>query len=274
MKRYRVLSYDLDSRPAILSLEIKEEWEEAVKEGHRRNKEQIARAFAQEFGEHGIQRKVQEFIDLGAKPFSILAFHNKFLEQIRNAFVIGAYYPALTGTCALGERILNHLMLLLREDFKATPQYKNVYRKNSFDNWDLPIDTLESWGALLPNAAVSFRKLRDIRNQTIHFKPEVDQNERQLALQAMHTINDIIQVQFGAIGSQPWFIPDVPGASFIKKEAEQQPFVKRVYLPNCAPVGPYHTLEFTGRGWIVRDQDYEEREISDDEFRELLQSKR
>ena len=106
MKRYRVFGVDFDSRPYILSMEIKDEWEEAVKEVHRNNQEQQRQALLKEFGEYYAEQKKQNFIDLGSKPFSIIAFHNKFLEQVRNSFVVGGYYPALTGACALGERII------------------------------------------------------------------------------------------------------------------------------------------------------------------------
>lgn len=271
MKRYRVLGMDFDSRASTLSLEIKDEWEEAVKEGHRRNKVQQQQAYTREFGEYDAERKLQDIIELGAKPFSIIAFHNKFLSQIRNSFVIGGYYPALTGACALGERILNHLILLLRDDFRATPQYKHVYRKSSFDDWNVAIDTLKAWHVLLPETVIAYRRLHEIRNRTIHFKPEVDHNERQLALEAIHTLNEIIQVQFGAMGLQPWFIPQIRGAAFISKEAEQQPFVRRVYLPNCFLVGPKHSMEYDAGRWHIHDVDYEDREISDNEFRNLFQ---
>ncbi|KPV54310.1 hypothetical protein SE17_04540 [Kouleothrix aurantiaca] len=270
MKRYRVFGVDFDSRPYILSMEIKDEWEETVKEGHRHNKEQQRQALLEEFGEYYAEQKKQNFIDLGSKPFSIIAFHNKFLEQVRNAFVVGSYYPALTGACALGERILNHLVLLLRDDFRNTPEYKRIHNKSSFDDWNKAIEILESWGVLLPEAATAYRHLRDIRNQTIHFKPEVDHNERQLALGAIHTLNTVINKQFGALGRQPWFIPDILGASFIKKEAEQWPFVKKVYLPNSYLVGPQYRMEFDAGRWLIHDVEYENREISDDEFRELL----
>jgi hypothetical protein len=56
--------------------------------------------------------------------------------------------------------ILNHLLLDLREEFRGTPEYKQIHRKDSFDNWDLAIDTLEAWSVLLPDAAKGFRSSR------------------------------------------------------------------------------------------------------------------
>jgi hypothetical protein len=277
MKRYRVISMDFDSRAASLAMEIRDDWEERVKEQHRANQENIKRGLLYEYGSTAADVKLQNFIDLGSKPMSILAFHNRFLEQTRRAFVVGSYYPALTAACSLGERILNHLIRILREDFKSTPEYKEVYRKDSFDDWDEAIDTLESWRVLLPEVIQTYRELKTIRHRSIHFNPDVDTDDRTLALGAIGKLTTIISRQFGSFGNQPWFIPGIRGASYIKKEAEEWPFVKRVYIPNSHLVGPLHKLgPVNGRIDLVHvydDNDYEEREISDDEFRSLLLNK-
>jgi hypothetical protein len=246
---------------------------------HRQNHENIRRELINEFGEGNAAAKVQNVIELGDSPFSILAFHNKFLRQVRRAFVIGSYYAALTGACALGERILNHLVLSLRDSYKSTSEYKRVYRKSSFDNWDIAINTLEAWGVLLPDAVADYRRLAEIRNRAIHFDPSTDDNDRELALEAMRTLSRIIDKQFIAFGVRPWFITGTPGVSFIKKQAESNPFVRTIYLPNCVLVGALHTLELqstpNGRTSIVRDDhDYEQREISDDEFADMVNNVR
>lgn len=144
MRRYRVSVFDFDSRVIHLTTEIREEWPEDVKAAHRHSRASIETSLARDFGETASDLKLRNFTDLGNKPFSIVAFHNRFFEQIRIAFTVGAYYPALTAACALGERILNHLILLLREDYRGTPHYKKVHRKDSFDDWELPIETLSS----------------------------------------------------------------------------------------------------------------------------------
>jgi len=172
MKRYRILVWDFDSRVLTLKQEIRDEWEEQVKEQHRQDKSRTEKALVTQFGAQNAEVKIQNFIDLDRKPFSVIAFHNQFFEQIRTAFVMGAYYPALTGACALGERILNHLVLSLRDEFKNTAAYKNIYRKASFDDWGLAISTLESWGVLLPQAVEDFRLLMDKRHNALHFRAE------------------------------------------------------------------------------------------------------
>jgi hypothetical protein len=275
MKRYRVLSYDFDSRALILREKPDTGWDPKVREQWNKNVTIIREDLLLEFGLKWFEQKEQNFIDLGPTPFSIIGFHNKFFRQIRYAFVNSAYYPALVASCALGERILNHLVLALREDFRTTAEYKKVYRKNSFDNWDLAIDTLGSWGVLLTSAVEGFKELHKTRVESIHFRPEIDRNERELALLAINQLARIIKEQFSGLPGRPWFITEIPGAAFVTKASEQLPFVKKIVLPNCVLVGPYHRLEFEDGKWkVIDDYHYECREISDEDFSALYKNTR
>ena len=270
MKRFRILTFDFDSRPKLFTLTVNEEADDSIKKLHIENQTKLYTQFLSQFGTSNSFEKVQNFMLIGSKPFSVIAFHNKFLEQIRNAFILGAYYPSLTSTCALGERILNHLIIKLREDFKATTEYKKVYRKDSFDNWDLAIRTLESWGILFPRTVELFHKLKELRHYSIHFKPEADTNDKSLALSAIKLLSEIIQEQFPGSVTKPWFMLDMKGELYIKKDFETDPFVKNIYLPNSHSVGPYHHIENVNGEMIIKDDyKYEDKEISDDEFREL-----
>lgn len=274
MKRYRVLSFDFDARVRTLAEEIRDEWEESVKELHRRNRQSVEESLIHSYGAQSYHAKRQNFIDLDAKPFSVVAFHNRFFEQVRTAFITGAYYPSLAGACTLGERILNHLVLLLRDDFKSSPEFRRVYGKQSFDNWDTAIDALASCGVLLPEVADEFRSLKEMRNRSLHFRPEVDTNDRELAVDAIKTLSAIIASQFSAFGPQPWFIKTIPGEIYIKKERETDPFIKRVYLPNCILVGYQHIVESVVPRFVVNDDfPYDDREITDDEFSDLRKRK-
>ncbi|MDD2865311.1 MAG: hypothetical protein PHC99_11420 [Methylococcales bacterium] len=268
MKRYRILSFDFDSRANSLE-PIQETWDEKVKGLHVQNRENTIKGLIKQFGERNIDSKIQNFKDLKFKPFSVTAFHNKFLEQIRNSYVLGSYYPALTGACALGERILNHMVLLLRDYHKDTPEYKKLYRKQSFDYWPHAIDALESWEELLSEAAHKFRELNEKRNRAIHFNPETDYNDKELALEAIHLIQDIVNIQFSSFGNQPWYFC-VPGEMYIKKEWEEKPLVKHIFIPNSLLVGYKHKIESLIPQIVVNDQfEYEDKEISDDEYYEL-----
>ena len=252
MKRYRILSFDFDLRANAPTEEMKD-------------------GLVAEYGSLNSDIKIDNFFALGVNPISIIAFHNKFLRQVRSAYVIESYYAALTGACALGERILNHLIIRLRDYYKGTDEYKKVYRKDSFDNWDLAINTLEAWDVLLPNVVELFWELKEIRNKSIHFNPEIDSNDKELSLEAISKLKEVVGGQFSGFGTQPWFIEGTRGACYIKSEFEEKPFVKEIVLPNCVKVGHLHRLEHGQNGLVVHDaHDYAEIEISDERFAELM----
>ncbi len=115
------------------------------------------------YGPQGFEQKLQNLLAIGSAPFSLVAFHNAFFRQALAAFVMGCY-PSLTSVGALGERVLNHLVLTLRDEYSGTAEFRRVRGKKSFDNWDVAIDALAAWGALLPEAANQFRRLRSVQD--------------------------------------------------------------------------------------------------------------
>lgn len=274
-RRFRIFSFDFDSRPRDL-LEIPgEDWSEDARKQWQVRREQLFASLSTEFGSHNIDRKVSDFAAFGAKPFSIVAHHNVMFDHVRTAFVSGAYYAALTGACALGERILNHLILDLRDHFRGTPEYKHVYRKNSFDRWSIVIDTLEAWQVLLPEVVVAFRELEQLRNRSIHFNQETASQLRADALSAADLLTRVIEQQFCAFGLQPWFIEGTMGAGFIKREWEGNPFVAHYYCSKNVCVGPFHSVDLhPAHGWrFVDHPDYGEfgiNNLTDEQFKDVF----
>ena len=254
MKRYLVHPLDFDSRAFFLE-EPDEQWAEEVKELHFENRKNIINALKVELGEHAFEAKLKNFIDASSAPFSIISYHNSLYHQARYAFIHGFYYPSLTAACALGERILNHLIIDLREHYKNSPHYKNIYRKSSFDDWERIIEILEDWSVFqYPIVAEEFQKLKTLRNQVIHFNPVTYSTLREDTLTALKTLASIISIQFGFARDQKWMIMGTKGAVFTKKESESDPFIRRYYLPQCPKVGPYYSMRPDGKGnWFVID---------------------
>ena len=265
MKRYRIFGFDFDALALQLTPE-QESWEEEVKKKHQKAKQEIVNQLEAQYGLISNDVKIYNFIELGAKPFSILAYHNQFLRQIRDAFIMGGYYPALTGSCALGERILNHLILKLRDFYKDRDEYKKVYKQKSFDNWVLVINTLESWNILLTEVAEDFRNLYEIRNDSLHFNIEIENDVRSKSLAAVQLLQKIIGNQFSGVGKQPWlFVSD--GEIYIKKEWENHPFIETVYIPNCRYVGYKHEIKGEyPRFNIVDEFEYSNQQLTDAEY--------
>jgi hypothetical protein len=265
--RRRLLSwgFDFDSRAAVL-LNNAGDFDEGFRNAEL---ERLRVSISAEFGERNVDQKVTDFIDIDTKPMSVLAYHNAFFAQVRSSFVAGAYYPALVGACALGERILNHLVIDMRPFFKHTAEYKSIYRKNSFDNWNTAIDVLVAWKILLPIASEEFRKLKQLRDRSIHFNVATYNTLREDALAAIIHMRTIIEQQFGSFALRPWFIEGTKGHVFIRKAYEDHPFVKTYFIPRCPFVGPLFGMGFTENvGWDVFDmEDYGDGEWTDDEFR-------
>ena len=267
MRRHLSWGMDFDSRALGLA-KIEDHWDPGVKENHRVNQERIKHGLIAQFGERAIDTKIENFIDIGTKPMSVLAYHNDFFEQVRNAFVMGQYYPALVGACALGERILNHLILDMRPFFTATPEYRRVHRKDFFDKWDVPVDTLEAWNILLPEAVTEFRALKLLRHRSIHFNVSTYSTLRDDALAAILHMRAVIEQQFGSFALRPWFIPGTAGHVFIRKSYETNPFVMKYFVPRCPFVGPLFGMAFTETdGWKVFDMpDDGDENWTDEEF--------
>lgn len=267
LRRHLSWGMDFDSRAMMLE-PVQDHWADQVKELHIANQARMKEVLTRQFGEHAIDLKIDNFRVIDTKPMSVLSYHNEFFEQVRNAFVMGQYYPALVGACALGERILNHLVLDMRPYFTATPEYARVSRKNSFDNWDVPINTLEAWDILLPAAVTEFRALKILRHRSIHFNVGTYSTLRGDALAAILHIRTIIEQQFGSFAVRPWFIEGTKGHVFVRKSFENHPFVKTYFLPHCPFVGPLFGMgrDEVGRWEFYDIPDYGDGNCTDEEF--------
>lgn len=266
VRRYHPYSFDFDSTPLSLK-EPEAHWDEQIKQTHRENRIQQMKRLEQEYGSRHIEDVVRNVIDLGPKSMSLLAYHNQIHQQARRSFVIGAHYPALVAACALGERILNHLVLDLRDSFKASAHYRKVARKESFDNWPFAVSVLTDWNVLVDGVGAEFLALGSLRNRSIHFNPETYRSLREDALAALQRLNAVLARQFGYFGRQPWFIENTPGAQFIKRAYEANTFVRTYIIPQSGFVGPLYGMELSQEGWRHLDYaDYGDDDISDEEF--------
>jgi len=272
-RRYHPFAYDFDSTPMSLD-DPGEHWADEVRALHLANRDKAIERLKFEYGERRHAQVIQDTRELGAKAFSIVSYHNLMHEQARGAFVSGLYFPALVAACALGERILNHLILDLRDHYKSSPHYRRVYRSESFDDWRFAVRVLDDWGVLLPDVGAAILELAALRNRSVHFNPATYTTMREDALSALKTLGRVIQLQFGAFGRQPWFIEDTPGAQFIKRAYEDVPFVKTYLVPLSGFVGVEYGMDLTERGWRHLDyDDYGPGEVDDAEYARLYRER-
>jgi uncharacterized protein YutE (UPF0331/DUF86 family) len=255
-RRYTPVDAHFDTRARVLETKIEPDWEPQIQEQWRRNQAGIREMLVHEYGAHDYERKIADFTELGAVPWSVVALHNAYLAQARAAFATGNYYPALLGACGLGERILNQLVLALREDFTAHPATSAVAGKESFDNWRVCIRVLKEWGVFDDGVAGDFALLMRHRHAAVHYRSALDSGDaRQSALEALVLLSGVVERVFEPHGDHPYYFTGPIGRSYVRLEAEAEPFVKRFILPACVLVSPVYRFVPTAGGLDVYDDD-------------------
>ncbi len=214
----------------------------------------------------------------GPAPWSVVFEHTALLAQIRCSFAHGDFYSALVGACALGERLLHQLVLTLRVDFpnhRATT--KRVRSGNLPSEWGSLITVLSGWDVFDDEVADLYRDLENRRHAAVHFDPTLRAGGRESALAALLALQQIVGRVFEPHGGPPRYIADTPGTSYLSLQAEQEPLVRRIFIPNCALVSPDHRLEsdisVPGEWRVYDNSEYPSEPLTDEQFAERLRGK-
>ena len=179
----------------------------------------------------------------------------------------GPFYPAWTGACCLAERILNDLILRLREDFKASPRYKEIGRRDSFENWNHLLDILTEWKILDAATVPPFDKLLRLRKLgAVHYGDVSDKAAH--ATEALEALNAVVRGRFG-IGTAPFFM--CRGEIYVRASFEEDSFTKAFIIPYCHPLSYTHRIEGQYPDLVVADDQSpaEKGEITDERFCDL-----
>jgi hypothetical protein len=253
--------------------ETEEHWETQVKELHAQNQEKLIANLKDELGERGFEQKLKNFKDLGSSPFSIVSHHNDLFRQARYAFIHGLYYPALMAACALGERMLNHLLLDLRHNFSQSPFDRKSHTRQSIDDWPKVIETLSAWGVFqAPDIKTTFEQLKELRNRSLHFRASTVATLRDDALAAHSSLATVIEKQFGFQLRRT--IPGSKGAFFLRKDAEADPFIRHYYIRQSPHVSPYYSMKIVTGVWLVFDRVVDPNvDVSDEEFVSMFEAR-
>jgi len=289
MKRYRICCFDFDGRANLLN----RYWSPEAKKNIGKQIQQVQQSIINEYGQINAKEKIERFKEMGVRPFSIISYHNILLEQIRKSYVQGGFYASLVGACTLGERILNHLILDLRDYYKNDSKkqwethpckdcnkfrellqkglirtYFDIFTCKSCSNWNLMISNLVQWGIISLEVELLFKELSNIRHKSIHFNEKTVMKLKEGSLESIKKLQDIIQKLFPAFGSD-YFIP-AKGEAYLKKELESKPFFKKYYLPNSQLVTPFHKVKQVMPRFIIEDiSTVEDKDISDEKFIKL-----
>lgn len=264
MKRYRPLKFAIDTLRNFLNYPSEHPEIKKITENTEH--------FLQErFGSLEFDKKLARYKALKKPILTVVGEYSHLLGDIENAYATGSLFAALTGACCLGERIFNDVILKVKEDFKSSSWYKKIYKKDGFYDWKEAIEILVDWKIFDEPIRKSYQRLSELRNESVHYQQK-DQDLEVMSLEAINLVNSIIEGLFSLIRKDILLLWEVPGETYIKKEAEQLPLVKAFYLPASRYVGYKHTMvndPSTGRWLIKDDYEYEDREITDRDFVEL-----
>ncbi len=263
MKRHRFLTFSIDSTRNFFK---GSSFPHA--EIHKRESQEY---LSQKYGPLNFEEKFTRWLSIPKPTLSVVDEHTYLLQDIENAYVSGSLYATLTSACCLGERILNQIILRVKNSYKSTSQYKLIYRKSSINNWELGINTLLKWKIIKSETEKKYKQLLALRTDSVHFQNK-EQNLVPMAKNAICLINEIISDLFELKREKKfliWF--EVPGELYLKREAENIPFIEAFYIP-CAPlVGFKHIIETTPdlKFRVIDKEIYPNKEISDQEFVKL-----
>jgi hypothetical protein len=214
-RRYLPQAITFDTRARMLDDPINPDWDPEIIAQHEENRRQLRTLLIHEFGNAEHERKIKDFGALGSAPWSVVDRHNLFMHQVRDSFAFGAYYPALVGACALGERLLNELVIRLRSTYSSHPATVKVATQRTFTDWVVCIEALFEWGVLDDPLATKFNDLRKLRNRSVHYGTHLTGSDaRDDALHAILLIQEIIETLFAPHGGQPRFISATTGHVF------------------------------------------------------------
>jgi hypothetical protein len=266
MKRYRWTNFYLDTDRGLLQdPSIPDEVKQAFKVDR-------LELLSRQYGAFDLEGKFHRWSRLQVPSLCAPIEYLELLHEVEDAFVLGAFYPALTAACCLGERILNHLVLQVRVHYVDHPRYKEAWRRESVDDWGLAISLLTDWQTLDQKQRTEFNELLGLRNPAVHFGSVLErETSSRRAVQLVYSITESL---FSPAHDRfSW----TPGEIYIKKSYETDPLTLEFVLPHCIQVGYAHTIEQVEIEGSVRlavqdNQLYDTSEISDDEFRVLREA--
>lgn len=231
-RRYRLMSFYVETRRGFYNSD------HSLDEANDHTKHLKA-----ELGEYDFDVKFQRWKQIDYPPLGLLDEYPAKITQIINAFSMGYSYPALTSACCLAERILNRLVLRCRDHFKSHPDYKKIYRKESFDDWDRMLGLISDWDLIPEKAVELFQELMPIRHQSIHYNDSYDFDS--VAPVAINKLIAAVTEVFGVINRKDiYLVFDVPGEVWVRSEAESIPFVKEFVIPHCYYAHAVHDIDF------------------------------
>lgn len=257
-RRYRLMNFFIDTTRNFFSNDL-------LKNDGDRYKEHLKSVL----GESDFEQKFERWLKIDYPPIGLIDEYPEKVQQIISAYSAGFYYPAVTASCCLAERILNRLIIKTRNHFKEDHHYKKIYRKESFDDWDRMLKIISDWQLISTRAIGLMDEIKPIRHQTIHYTEKYD--FKTIAPIVINKLISAITEIFGVMNRRDiYLVFDIPGEVWVRSEAEKLPFVKEFILPHCYYAHAVHEIDFDRKKLTERLG--RTGRLTDEEFVELRKS--
>lgn len=230
-RRYRLTGFFVDTRRGFFETPVAAKLATDETEHLRR-----------ECGSKNFDEKFARWKNIKYPPIGLIEEYPEKIAEIINSYAMANWYPAVTSACCLGERILNRLVLKCRDYFKGHPEYKKIYNKDSFDNWDRMLGLIEDWKLIPPRAIELFGELAPIRNDTVHYNDGYD--FKAVAESVVNKLIEAVTEVFGVMNrTDIYLVFDVPGEVWVRSAADKTPFVREFVLPHCYHAHAVHEID-------------------------------
>ncbi|CAK2074747.1 DUF4145 domain-containing protein [Vibrio crassostreae] len=194
--------------------------------------------YTHDWGERRIETKINRLIELNVSFLGIPEEYYNLFYQVKTAHCCERSFAAMTSAGALGERILNRLIINTRDYYKSSPHYKKLYKKSSFDQWEKPLDALEAWGIITSDVKSLFLELKTLRNEAVHYNEGYDFANN--SLKTVRLLSEIIISIFDYETRKDLFwVYDAPGEILVRSSVLNDPFVIEFVLPHCQKISPF-----------------------------------
>jgi hypothetical protein len=226
---YRLRDVMFDSRPTVERFELM--------------RERVTEHLRLTHGELGLDEKLRRWDEVKRAKTWLVDEFNEQMEDVLEAYVQGLFFPAMTGACCLGERVMNRLVFKTAEHFRSSPHYKWVWKKRGqkAQDWPRLIEVLNDWRLFDGNQADMAKKLHGYRNDSVHYIPDYD--FRTSSLEAVRLVVELIDTLFSAQRRKDVLrVHEIPGEIWLRADAQGEPFVQEFVIPCCTPLAATHQL--------------------------------
>jgi hypothetical protein len=114
------------------------------------------------------------------------------IEEIERSYVLGLFFSALSGAVVTTERLLNTARIRLHEH--VSPKVKELWKKDSTNDWQPNINALLNWKYLSTELAEELPRVYEIRCRYLHsgVVSTVERDSLRAIRAAYHLLNEFI----------------------------------------------------------------------------------